>query len=64
VEVEVWDQRPAEPVVAGQPGPDSISGRGLLLSAGIATAWGVTYERAAKAVWFRLALAAEVAAAA
>ena len=35
---------------------DRTGGRGLLLPAAIASAWGVAYGRASKAVWFRLAL--------
>ena len=33
---------------------ERTSGRGLLLPAALASAWGVTYGRAAKAVWFRI----------
>jgi anti-sigma regulatory factor (Ser/Thr protein kinase) len=40
---------------AGEHGAgERIGGRGLLLPAALASAWGVTYGRAAKAVWFRL----------
>lgn len=38
---------------------ERTSGRGLLLPAALASAWGVTYGRAAKAVWFRLGLSTE-----
>ena len=32
-------------------------GRGLLLPTALASSWGVTYARTAKAVWFRMSLA-------
>lgn len=60
VEVVVSDGHPgrlvpeapeAEPV----PG-ERTGGRGLLLPAALASAWGVAYGRASKAVWFRLTL--------
>ena len=35
---------------------ERTGGRGLLLPAALASAWGVAYGRASKAVWFRLAL--------
>ena len=35
---------------------EQTGGRGLLLPAALASAWGVAYGRASKAVWFRLAL--------
>jgi serine phosphatase RsbU (regulator of sigma subunit)/anti-sigma regulatory factor (Ser/Thr protein kinase) len=50
---------PAGAVVAaesGEPAPRT-SGRGLLLPAALASSWGVTYARAAKAVWFRISSA-------
>ena len=69
VEVAVRDRHPARmipelparpdapagadpPPEAGEVAP--ISGRGLLLPAALASSWGVTYARAAKAVWFRI----------
>lgn len=36
---------------------ERTSGRGLSLPAALASAWGVSYGRTAKAVWFRLGLA-------
>jgi anti-sigma regulatory factor (Ser/Thr protein kinase) len=35
---------------------ERTGGRGLLMPAALASAWGVAYGRASKAVWFRLAL--------
>jgi serine phosphatase RsbU (regulator of sigma subunit)/anti-sigma regulatory factor (Ser/Thr protein kinase) len=60
LEVMVRDSLPASMV----PGPvkdenipaERTSGRGLLLPSALASAWGVTYGRAAKAVWFRMGL--------
>ena len=60
VEVVVLDRHPAQLVPGGsRAGPgaaDRTSGRGLLLPGELASSWGVTYARTAKAVWFRLAL--------
>ncbi|HET6187645.1 MAG TPA: SpoIIE family protein phosphatase [Trebonia sp.] len=66
IEVTVRDRHPArsltagQPDQSGQPGPadpaDRTSGRGLMLPSALATAWGVTYARTAKAVWFRIGL--------
>jgi serine phosphatase RsbU (regulator of sigma subunit)/anti-sigma regulatory factor (Ser/Thr protein kinase) len=61
LEVMVRDSLPARMV----PGPvkdqnipaERTSGRGLLLPSALASAWGVTYGQAAKAVWFRMGLA-------
>jgi serine phosphatase RsbU (regulator of sigma subunit) len=61
LEVMVRDSLPASMV----PGPvkdqnipaERTSGRGLLMPSALASAWGVTYGRAAKAVWFRMGLA-------
>src|SRR3984893_4632336 len=58
LEVMVRDSLPASMV----PGPvkdenipaERTSGRGLLLPSALASAWGVTYGRAAKAGWFRM----------
>jgi anti-sigma regulatory factor (Ser/Thr protein kinase) len=60
VEIAVLDRRPALlrtdlPRSAAE-AAERVSGRGLLLPAELASAWGVTYARAAKAVWFRMAL--------
>jgi anti-sigma regulatory factor (Ser/Thr protein kinase) len=58
VEVVVSDGHPArlvpEPPENEHIPAERTSGRGLLLPAALATAWGVTYGRAAKAVWFRI----------
>ena len=60
VEVVVLDRHPAQLVPGGsRAGPgaaDRTSGRGLLLPGELASSWGVTYARTAKAVWFRLGL--------
>jgi anti-sigma regulatory factor (Ser/Thr protein kinase) len=61
VEIAVLDRHPAQlhpslphtPAEAGE----RTNGRGLQLPSELASAWGVTYCRAAKAVWFRLGLA-------
>lgn len=57
VEVTVLDRSPAQPI----PDPHGVPaaagrtcGRGLQLPFALASAWGVTYARAAKAVWFRM----------
>ena len=62
VEIAVLDRRPAQlrpdlPHNAAE-AAERTSGRGLQLPSELASAWGVTYARAAKAVWFRLDLAA------
>jgi anti-sigma regulatory factor (Ser/Thr protein kinase) len=61
VEVVVRDGHPSRlvPEVAGDgSGPaERTGGRGLLLPAALASAWGVAYGRSSKAVWFRLELA-------
>ena len=58
VEVVVSDGHPArlvpEPPENEHIPAERTSGRGLLLPAALASAWGVTYGQAAKAVWFRL----------
>lgn len=58
VEIAVVDHRPVrlipdEPLDAAIQ-PERTNGRGLLLPAKLAAAWGVTYARTCKAVWFRL----------
>lgn len=58
VEIAVLDRRPCQlhpdnphtPAEAAE----RTNGRGLQLPAQLASAWGVTYARAAKAVWFRM----------
>jgi anti-sigma regulatory factor (Ser/Thr protein kinase) len=61
VEVVVRDGHPARLVpeaAESEPGPtERTGGRGLLLPAALASAWGVAYGRSCKAVWFRLELA-------
>jgi hypothetical protein len=61
VEIAVLDRRPAQlrpdrPHTVAE-AAERTNGRGLQLPFELATAWGVTYARAAKAVWFRLDLA-------
>jgi anti-sigma regulatory factor (Ser/Thr protein kinase) len=60
VEIAVLDRRPTQlrpdrPHTAAE-AAERTNGRGLQLPSELATAWGVTYARAAKAVWFRLNL--------
>jgi anti-sigma regulatory factor (Ser/Thr protein kinase) len=61
VEVVVRDRHPARLVPEAaddESGPaERTGGRGLLLPAALASAWGVAYGRGSKAVWFRLGLA-------
>ena len=59
VEVVVSDGHPGR-LVPEAPEHEAVpsertGGRGLLLPAALASAWGVAYGRASKAVWFRLA---------
>jgi anti-sigma regulatory factor (Ser/Thr protein kinase) len=65
VEVVVSDNHPArlvpEPAENDHPPAERTSGRGLLLPAALASAWGVTYGRVSKSVWFRLGPAAYAA---
>ena len=59
LEVAVRDRHPAR-TLPDIPRAASISaerGRGLLLPSVLASSWGVTYARTAKAVWFRMSLA-------
>lgn len=60
VEIVVLDRRPAQlrPALPYTPadGAERVSGRGLQLPSELASAWGVTYAREAKAVWFQMAL--------
>src|ERR1700734_2676541 len=62
VEIAVLDRRPGEfrlevPQATAE-AAERTNGRGLQLPSQLASAWGVTYARAAKAVWFRISLAA------
>ncbi|HEU5159544.1 MAG TPA: SpoIIE family protein phosphatase [Streptosporangiaceae bacterium] len=52
VHIEVRDRHPARAIA--MPGIGATSGRGLPSTARLADSWGVTYERTAKSVWFRL----------
>jgi anti-sigma regulatory factor (Ser/Thr protein kinase) len=65
VEVVVSDNHPArlvpEPAENDHPPAERTSGRGLLLPAALASAWGVTYGRVSKSVWFRLGPAGHAA---
>jgi anti-sigma regulatory factor (Ser/Thr protein kinase) len=67
VEVVVSDCHPdrlvPEPAESENSAAERTGGRGLLLPAALASTWGVTYGRAAKAVWFRLGLAGAASAA-
>ncbi|WP_399091155.1 SpoIIE family protein phosphatase [Streptomyces sp. BBFR2] len=57
--VEVSDRHPARPVCGPHHGElPGGAGHGLQLVGAVAASWGITYGRAAKAVWFRLATAA------
>ena len=61
VEVVVLDRHPVQLVPDREPrdssGAERTSGRGLMLPSELASSWGVTYARTAKAVWFRLGIA-------
>ncbi|HLQ55357.1 MAG TPA: ATP-binding protein, partial [Streptosporangiaceae bacterium] len=61
VEVVVLDRHPVQLIPDRQYGEiteaERTSGRGLMLPAELASSWGVTYARTAKAVWFRLGIA-------
>ncbi len=65
VEVTVSDGHPArlvpEPAENEHSPAERTSGRGLLLPSALASAWGVTYGRSTKAVWFRLGPAGSAA---
>jgi len=52
--IEVWDMSPYAPVIAS-PDSDALSGRGLLLVAGIARQWGWHRAGNCKCVWAMLA---------
>ena len=57
VRIEVHDRHRARRIPV--PG-EQVSGRGLMLPEALATAWGITYGRADKQVWFTLPAPAEV----
>jgi serine phosphatase RsbU (regulator of sigma subunit)/anti-sigma regulatory factor (Ser/Thr protein kinase) len=61
LEVAVRDRHPARmlPDIPKAPSASAERGRGLLLPSALASSWGVTYARTAKAVWFRISLARE-----
>jgi serine phosphatase RsbU (regulator of sigma subunit)/anti-sigma regulatory factor (Ser/Thr protein kinase) len=52
VHIEVRDLHPTRAIA--MPGMGAASGRGLPSTARLASSWGVTYERTAKSVWFRI----------
>ncbi|MQA83393.1 MAG: SpoIIE family protein phosphatase [Streptosporangiales bacterium] len=56
VRVEVEDQHPTRGLPEGRREStlEEEQGRGLLVSATLASAWGVTYTRTGKCVWFQL----------
>ena len=56
VEISVLDRHPARVIPDPPPAADVArpSGRGLLLPAALSSSWGVTYDSAAKVIWFRL----------
>ncbi|MFE7316792.1 SpoIIE family protein phosphatase [Streptomyces sp. NPDC057555] len=57
--VEVSDRHPTQPVRAREDsGAHEGGGHGLRLISAVAEAWGVTYRRAMKTVWFRLPIGA------
>jgi serine phosphatase RsbU (regulator of sigma subunit)/anti-sigma regulatory factor (Ser/Thr protein kinase) len=58
IEVSVRDSHPTR-TIGDEPAADDAertNGRGLMLPAALASSWGVSYSRTAKAVWFRLAV--------
>ena len=64
LEVAVRDRHPARtlPDIPKAASAVAERGRGLLLPSALASSWGVTYARTAKAVWFRMSLARDEAA--
>ncbi|POM23692.1 Phosphoserine phosphatase RsbU [Actinomadura rubteroloni] len=52
VRIEVRDLHPTR--APEMPGINATSGRGLPSIARLATAWGVTYDRRTKGIWFRI----------
>jgi serine phosphatase RsbU (regulator of sigma subunit)/anti-sigma regulatory factor (Ser/Thr protein kinase) len=64
LEIAVRDRHPARtlPDIPQAASMTAERGRGLLLPSALASSWGVTYARTAKAVWFRMSLAREEAA--
>ena len=66
VEVVVLDRHPVQLVPDREQGESAAAertgGRGLMLPSELASSWGVTYARTAKAVWFRLGIAGSEAA--
>jgi serine phosphatase RsbU (regulator of sigma subunit)/anti-sigma regulatory factor (Ser/Thr protein kinase) len=61
LEIAVRDRHPARslPDIPQAASMSAERGRGLLLPSALASSWGVTYARTAKAVWFRMSLARE-----
>jgi serine phosphatase RsbU (regulator of sigma subunit)/anti-sigma regulatory factor (Ser/Thr protein kinase) len=64
LEIAVRDRHPARtlPDIPAAASTSAERGRGLLLPSALASSWGVTYARTAKAVWFRMSLARREAA--
>jgi serine phosphatase RsbU (regulator of sigma subunit)/anti-sigma regulatory factor (Ser/Thr protein kinase) len=64
LEIAVRDRHPSRslPDIPEAASLSAERGRGLLLPSALATSWGVTYARTAKAVWFRMSLAGAEAA--
>jgi len=58
LEIAVRDRHPARtlPDIPATASMSAERGRGLLLPTALASSWGVTYARTAKAVWFRMSL--------
>lgn len=64
VRIEVRDRHPARELpemASGVTAEDNEGGRGLLLPAALASAWGVEYTQTSKQVWFQLDLPGRVA---
>ena len=59
IEVSVRDSHPTRTIgedLGAADNAERTNGRGLMLPAALASSWGVSYARSAKAVWFRLAV--------
>jgi serine phosphatase RsbU (regulator of sigma subunit)/anti-sigma regulatory factor (Ser/Thr protein kinase) len=58
LEIAVRDRHPSRtlPDIPEAASMSAERGRGLLLPTALASSWGVTYARTAKAVWFRMSL--------
>jgi serine phosphatase RsbU (regulator of sigma subunit)/anti-sigma regulatory factor (Ser/Thr protein kinase) len=64
LEIAVRDRHPSRtlPDIPEAASMSAERGRGLLLPTALASSWGVTYARTAKAVWFRMSLTGREAA--